>query len=144
MKKIVFLVVAFFTVATVFAQKSPLQFNETKYSFGKVKQHVPVTHKFSFKNTSAERVLIEKAEAGCGCTTPEYPKQPIEPGKTGEIKVTFNAEAPNTFTKQVTVKLAKINDPIILTIDGDVVPEAAKTTKTTKVTTKTTKPVKKA
>lgn len=121
--------IALFSVATVFAQKSPLEFKETKHSFGKIKQHVPVTHVFSFKNTSAKPVVIESAVAGCGCTTPEYPKGAIAKGATGNIKVTYNAEAPDTFTKQVTVKIANVAEPVVLTIDGQVVVAAAKPTK---------------
>ena len=121
MKKLSFLLVAFFSVATVFAQKVPLEFKETKHSFGKIKQNVPVTHAFTFKNISDKPVVIESATAGCGCTTPEYPKGAIAKGATGQVKVTYNSQAPNAFTKQVIVKVANVNDPIVLTIEGDVV-----------------------
>ncbi len=131
MKKMLFLLVCVCAMTTLFAQKSsPLQFKETKHSFGKVKQHVPVSHVFTFKNVSTKPVVIESAVAGCGCTTPEYPKGAIAKGATGNIKVTFNSETPNTFTKEVTVKVANVAEPIVLTIDGDVVPaDAAKKTK---------------
>lgn len=130
MKKIVFLVIAVLSIATVFAQNNvPLQFKETKYNFGKVKQNVPVTHVFTFKNTSAAPVVIESATAQCGCTTPEYPKGVIAKGASEKIKVTYNAAAMGSFTKQVTIKVAKVADPIILTIDGEVV-DAAATAKT--------------
>jgi hypothetical protein len=66
-------------------------------------------------------VIIETATAECGCTTPEYPKTPIEKGKTAAIKVTYNAESPGNFKKRVTVKFASVTQPIILTIDGEVV-----------------------
>lgn len=122
MKKVLFLVIAFLTVATVFAQsKAPLEFKETKYSFGKVKQSVPATHVFTFKNTSSATVVIENAFADCGCTTPDYPKGVIPKGASNTIKVTYNAAAMGSFTKKVTVKVAKSADPIILTIDGEVV-----------------------
>jgi hypothetical protein len=127
MKKITFLLVALISAATVFAQKAPIEFQETKFSFGKIKQHVPVTHVFTFKNVSAKPVVIESAVAGCGCTTPEYPKGAIAKGTLNKIKVTFNAEAPGAFTKQVTVKLANVAEPIVLNIDGEVVTADAAT-----------------
>lgn len=133
MKKFGFLFLAMFSVATLFAQTTPLNFATTKHTFGKIKQNVPATYAFSFTNTSDQPVVIESAVAGCGCTTPEYPQQPIASGKTGTIKVTYNAAAPGTFTKQVTVKVAKVADPIILNIDGEVVPAA--TAKATAVKT---------
>ena len=97
------------------------KFKTTTYSFGKIKQHVPVTTEFNFTNTSSKNVIVETATAECGCTTPEYPKTPIEKGKNGAIKVTYNAESPGKFTKRVTVKFANVKQPIILTIDGEVV-----------------------
>ena len=96
-------------------------FKSTSHTFGKIKQHVPVTTEFSFTNTSNKNVIIETATAECGCTTPEYPKTPIEKGKTAAIKVTYNAESPGNFKKRVTVKFANVTQPIILTIDGEVV-----------------------
>ncbi|WP_018612111.1 DUF1573 domain-containing protein [Segetibacter koreensis] len=122
MKKILFVMVAFLAAATVFAQsKAPLEFKETKHSFGQIPQNVPATFAFTFKNTSATPVVIESATAQCGCTTPDYPKGVIPKGATKTIKVTYNAASMGSFTKQVTVKVAKVADPIILTIDGEVV-----------------------
>lgn len=107
------------------AKVVPLAFKEVKHTFGKIKQGTPVTYEFSFKNATAAPVVIESATAQCGCTTPEYPKAPIAKGVSDKIKVTYNAASPGSFTKQVTVRVAKTQDPIILTIEGEVVPNAA-------------------
>lgn len=108
--------------ATIFAQtKAPLEFKEVKHSFGKIKQNIPATYVFTFKNTSATPVVIESATAQCGCTTPDYPKGVIAKGASDKIKVTYNAASMGSFTKQVTVRIAKVTDPIILTIDGEVI-----------------------
>lgn len=107
------------------AKVVPLTFKEMSYSFGKVKQGVPVTHEFSFKNSSGGPVVIESATAQCGCTTPEYNKAPIAKGASDKIKVTYNAASVGSFTKQVTVRVAKNTDPIILTINGEVLANAA-------------------
>ena len=117
------LVLAFLCISAVgFAQtKNDVKFTDMKHSFGKIKQNKPVTYVFSFKNTSTRPLIIEKAEAQCGCTTPEYPKAPVLKGKSGTIKVTYNAASMGAFTKTVTVRFANIADPIILTIDGEVV-----------------------
>ena len=115
-----------------FAQ-NPVQFAKTKHDFGKLKQNVPATYVFKFKNISAKPLVIESAIAGCGCTTPEYPKQPVAKGKDGTIKVTYNAANPGAFTKDVTVKFANVEKPVILKIIGDVVevkkPDVAKAAK---------------
>ncbi len=125
MKKVVFLVISLLGIATVFAQSNaPIEFKETKHSFGKIKKDVPATYTFTFKNTSNAPVVIESAVAGCGCTTPEYPKGVVAKGATEKIKVTYNAASIGAFTKTVTVKVAKVVDPIVLTIDGEVVDPA--------------------
>ncbi|MCW3112327.1 MAG: hypothetical protein JWR18_723 [Segetibacter sp.] len=132
MKKIIFLVIAVLSIATVFAQaKAPIKFKEVKHSFGKIKQNVPATYTFTFTNTSNTPVIIESATAECGCTTPEYPKGVVAKGATNKITVTYNAATIGSFTKKVTVRVAKAADPIILTIDGEVV-DAKATAKTGK------------
>lgn len=126
MKKIILVLVTVISVATVFAQaKSPVEFKEVKHSFGKIKQGVPATYTFTFKNVSATPVVIESATAECGCTTPEYPKGVIAKGTSNSIKVTYNAANMGSFTKRVTVRMAKVPDPVILTIEGEVVAAAA-------------------
>jgi len=104
----------------VFAQ-SPVSFVTTTHDFGKVKQGKPVTFEFVFKNNSAKPVVVELATAECGCTTPEYPKAPVMKGKTAIIKVTYNAADAGAFTKTVTVKFANVEQPIVLTIEGEVI-----------------------
>jgi hypothetical protein len=91
------------------------------HNFGKIKQGVPVTTYFELKNTSERPIVIESAVAGCGCTTPEYSKEPIAPNSVAKLKVGYNAAAAGPFTKDVTVKLAGIQQPMILRITGEVV-----------------------
>lgn len=105
------------------AAKAPIEFKESKFSFGKIKQGTPVTHIFKFKNVSNGPVFIENATAQCGCTTPEYNKGAIAKGASENIKVTYNAASMGAFTKTVTVRVAKFQDPIILTIEGEVIPK---------------------
>jgi hypothetical protein len=82
------------TAIGAYAQKgAQFQFKDKNdtYDFGTVKDGEQVVHIYEFKNTGDQPLMILKAEAGCGCTTPEWPKTPILPGKTGNIKVTFNS-----------------------------------------------------
>jgi hypothetical protein len=60
------------------------------YDFGTVKEGPDVEHIFKFKNTGKEPLIITNASASCGCTVPEFPKEPILPGKVGQLKVTFH------------------------------------------------------
>jgi hypothetical protein len=132
MKKVLFLLVAVLSLSVVFAQgKPPIEFKEVKHSFGKIKQNVPATYVFNFTNTSNTPVVIESATAECGCTTPEYPKGVVAKGTSNKIKVTYNAATMGSFTKKVTVRVAKVADPIVLTIEGEVI-DAKATAKTGK------------
>jgi hypothetical protein len=97
-----------------------IKFTTLSHDFGKVKQNVPVTHDFTFKNVGAQPVIIESATASCGCTTPIKPEQPVAKGKTDKIKAGFNAAAPGPFTKSITVKVAGIDLPVELRISGEV------------------------
>lgn len=101
-----------------------VKFDKESFAFGKVTQNNPATIEFTFTNTGKTPVIIESATAECGCTTPEYPKTPVMAGKTGKIKVTYDAKNTGSFTKRVTVKLVNVTDPKILTITGEVVAAA--------------------
>jgi len=60
------------------------------FDFGTVKQGVMVKRTFQFTNTGADSLVITDVKTTCGCTVPDWPKQPVPPGGKGEIKVEFN------------------------------------------------------
>lgn len=102
--------------------------NDT-YDFGTVKEGEKVVHVFEFKNSGDQPLMILKVEAGCGCTTPEWPKTPVMPGKSSSIKVTFNtAGKAGPAYKDVTIKsnavLAdKSKERYTLILKGSVTPK---------------------
>ena len=98
-----------------------VKFTSEKHDFGKIKQGVPVTYFFEFKNISDKPVVVENASASCGCTIPEKPEKPIAPGATGKIKVQYNAAAVAVFNKDVYIKLAGIEQPKTVHITGEVI-----------------------
>ena len=66
-------------------------FEEVKYDFGSVVQGGTVDHTFKFKNTGTAPLVISNIGVSCGCTTPEWTKAPVMPGKTGTIAAHFNS-----------------------------------------------------
>jgi hypothetical protein len=102
-------------------KQTTIGFLTTKTDFGNIPQSHPRTAIFAFTNTGKHPLVIYTAEAGCGCTTPEYPKAPIAPGKTGEIKVAYDAKETGRFTKTVTVYHNGENGMDVLEIKGMVV-----------------------
>jgi hypothetical protein len=130
MKRIVLAISALILSATMYAQAPAaakavdvIKFKESVHDFGKIKQGVPVTYDFVFTNTSAKPVVIELAQASCGCTTPVKPEAPIGKGKQDKITAGFNAQALGVFTKPITIKVAGIDTPMEIKITGEVLNE---------------------
>jgi hypothetical protein len=97
-----------------------MTFEVLEYNFGAIKQGESVTHEFKFKNTGREPLIINNAVGSCGCTVPDYPKEPIKPNGTGTIKVTFNS-AGKMGQQDKTVTLTYDTDKtIVLHIKGNV------------------------
>lgn len=80
-----------------------LRLKESSYSFGKIPQGRPVIHVFTIQNVGTEPLLLENVQASCGCTTPEWSREPIAPGAEAPIKVGYNAYAEGHFNKTVTI-----------------------------------------
>jgi hypothetical protein len=123
MKKILLLATAFIFTLALSAQTNVddvSKFSTDKHDFGKIKQGTPVTYSFEFKNTSDKPIVVESASASCGCTVPEKPEKPVEPGSTAVIKVQYNAAAVAPFTKDIYIKLAGIDQQKVLHISGEV------------------------
>jgi len=124
MKKIALMSVAFMFGLAAMAQPKAddvMKMNTEKHDFGKIKQNVPVTYFFEIKNTSDRPIVVENTSASCGCTIPEKPEQPIEPGKSGKLKVEYNASAVGVFNKEIYIKLAGIEQQKTIYITGTVV-----------------------
>lgn len=102
-----------------------IRFATTAHNFGIVKEKGgPVSYSFEFTNTGTKPLVIISATASCGCTRPQYPTEPIAPGKKGKIKVTYLPEGrPGEFTRIVKVR-TNIKDAkkLNLTIKGTVQP----------------------
>ena len=112
MKKLFVLIfMAALTMAAT-AQKEPQYISSFKYDkrvhdFGTIKEKDgKVSHTFTFTNTSILPVVISDVNSWCGCTTAEYTKTPILPGKTAKVTVTFNPQSrPGKFSKEVVLNL---------------------------------------
>jgi hypothetical protein len=121
MKKLLFLPLFIFGSMTVSKAQAPvtsgmetkngpvMTFDVTEMDFGTIKQGDIVTREYKFKNTGKEPLIINEAHGSCGCTVPDYPKEPIKPNGTGVIKVTFNSAG----------KMGQQDKTVTLTYDTD-------------------------
>lgn len=86
-----------------------MTFKKMSWDFGTITEGERVEHTFKFVNDGESDLVISSATASCGCTIPEWPKEPIAPGEEGEIKVEFNSTGKSDLvTKDVTI-LANTN-----------------------------------
>lgn len=110
MKKFLLLAVMLFagiSFATAQEQQAQIKFDKTLINFGTFSEADPVQEcTFTFTNIGTAPLVINQAVASCGCTVPAYTKEPIAPGKKGEIKVTYNGKGkfPGHFKKSITVR----------------------------------------
>lgn len=79
-------------IHTALADSTTVQLMDSVFNFGTVKEGELVEHNFVFKNTGTKPLVILTAQASCGCTVPQKPEEPIQPGKTGTIKVVFHSK----------------------------------------------------
>ncbi|MBC6699107.1 DUF1573 domain-containing protein [Hymenobacter sp. BT190] len=99
-----------------------MTFEKDTHDFGKVPEGTMATYEFKFKNTGNQPVIIANVQASCGCTTPDWTKTPVLPGKSGIIKAMYSsAGRPGIFNKTVTVTSNASTPSAVLTIKGDVV-----------------------
>jgi hypothetical protein len=81
-----------------------MAFTDITHDFGTVAEGPDATCEFTFKNNGNEPIVIEKAQPSCGCTVPQFSKEPVAPGATGIINVAYHTKGkPNPFTKTITV-----------------------------------------
>ncbi|PHK20574.1 hypothetical protein VF13_42390 [Nostoc linckia z16] len=107
---------------------SAITWKEDTFNFGNVEKGKPVSHEFTFKNTTKQTILVTNVKASCGCTATNYTKTPIKPGESGTVTATYNAANPGQFTKTVTVTTNDSDVNKVLTIKGNVLnPEGAAT-----------------
>lgn len=128
MKKILlFVMMLTCGLSYAFAQKQAgIKFDKTTHDFGTFSENSPkVSCIFKFTNTGNDLLIIHQAVASCGCTIPDYTKEPIKPGESGEIKVTYNGAGkyPGHFKKSITVRTNGKPEMTRLYIEGKMTPK---------------------
>lgn len=100
-----------------------IEFSKETHDYGTVKYGGDGACSFEFKNTGTEPLIISNAKGSCGCTVPDWPKEPIAPGATGTIKVKYDTNRPGPISKSVTITSNAINEPTkVIRIKGNVLP----------------------
>jgi hypothetical protein len=122
MKKVAF-ILSLLVSTLAFAQApstAEITFETDVHDFGTINQGGDGTYEFKFKNSGKEPLIIQSAQGSCGCTVPQWPKEPIRPGGSGVIKVSYDTKRVGAFTKTVTVTTNGAVPTKVLTIKGTV------------------------
>jgi hypothetical protein len=118
-------------VAQTIEKGAKIEFAKETHDYGTVKYGDDGSCQFEFKNTGDEPLIISNAKGSCGCTVPEWPKEPIAPGAKGVIKVKYDTKRPGAINKSVTITSNAVNGSFdattktstnILRIKGNVLP----------------------
>ena len=109
----------FFTLTLVFAAflgqqavaqtGAKIEFNKETHDYGTIKNGADGSCVFEFKNTGDSPLIISNAKGSCGCTVPEWPKEPIAPGAKGSIKVKYDTMRTGEINKSVTITSNAVN-----------------------------------
>lgn len=99
---------------------SEITFEKTVHNFGSLIKNSAGSTEFVFKNTGKGPLILSNVTASCDCATPQWPKEPIMPGKTATIKVVYDTKKIGVFNKTVTVISNAISNKVDLTIQGEV------------------------
>lgn len=124
MKKLFVMTMLLMCGLTVALAQKPaeIKFDKLTHDFGTFSEKDPVvTCIFTYTNVGELPLIINQAVASCGCTVPEYTKEPVKPGEKGQIKVTYNGTGkfPGHFKKSITIRTNGTVEMTRLYIEGD-------------------------
>ena len=135
MKKVIYLLGIMLLMAgatkaqDVQVQNGPeIEFEKLVHDYGDVPFNGNGECEFRFTNTGNEPLLVQKPKSSCGCTIPSWPKEPILPGESEVIKVTYRTNRAGNINKTVTVTSNAVkNSTVVLRIKGRVLEQASET-----------------
>jgi hypothetical protein len=102
-----------------------ISFDKVVHDYGTIYQGADGTCEFKFTNTGKEPLILSKPQSSCGCTVPTWPQEPILPGKSDVIKVTYATHNIGPINKTVTVTSNAKTSRIVLSIKGSVIAKPA-------------------
>jgi hypothetical protein len=135
MKKLLLLISMVITASWAFSQtQEPVKieenpnapeitFDKLVHEYGEIAYGGDGVCTFEFTNTGKEPLILQQPRSSCGCTVPSWPKEPVLPGESNEIKVTYNTKKVGPINKTVTVRSNAKNNTVVLRIKGKVLPK---------------------
>lgn len=101
-----------------------IEFSQKESEFRVIEQGGDGIFEFLFTNTGTDPLILSNVRSSCGCTVPEWPREPIKPGESSSIKARYDTRRIGQFSKSITVYSNATETPIVLRIKGKVEPKA--------------------
>lgn len=121
----VVLFAAFSGIAQSVSGGPVISVNKEVHDYGTIKQGANGACEFAITNTGSEPLIISNAKGSCGCTVPEWPKEPIMPGQTANMTVRYDTKRLGAINKSVTISSNATNSPeLVVRIKGNVLESA--------------------
>lgn len=127
MKSLVTKAFTLFIVANIYSctprqqkNNAEITFATTEYDFGELEYKEKGNCSFQFNNPGKVPLVIHEVKTSCGCTVPEWPREPIKAGKSGDIRINYDTSHPGVFSKTITIFYNGEKSPETLTIKGNV------------------------
>ena len=106
-------------ITIVADEQANIRFTETNHDFGKIKEGTKATYEFLYTNTGSAPLILTDVITPCSCTSPDWSKEPLLPGKSSKIIIVFDSNGkPGTFNKTITVKHNGVSGTEYLIIKG--------------------------
>lgn len=121
MKKLITTFLLNLTICAAVLAQAELSINATVHDYGIIEQGEDTHIEFVITNSGTEPLVLKDVHPGCGCTTPYWSKEPILPGDTTIVAVTYDSKRLGVINKTVTISSNSSNDTVILRLKGEVV-----------------------
>jgi hypothetical protein len=105
------------------AAQDSIVFEKLVHDYGTITKGADGETEFKFTNKGDKPLILSNVRSSCGCTVPSWTKEPVEPGKTGTIKVKYDTRRVGAFSKSITVSSNAVNSRVVLRIKGNVTSE---------------------
>ena len=104
-----------------------ISFTKVVHDYGTIEQNSDGTCEFDFTNTGNEPLVLSTVRSSCGCTVPQWPREPILPGRSEKIKVKYDTRRMGAINKSITVLSNAKTSSVALRISGKVAPKTEET-----------------
>ena len=97
-----------------------MTFESLTVDYGEIEQHSEPLRVAKFTNTGDEPLVISNARGSCGCTVPDWPKEPVMPGESADIEIRYDTKRLGKINKTVTITTNQGSEPVVLRVKGQI------------------------